>query len=293
MAAGTPLPGDRFLTGQDQTEETIHVQDIHHHDDRGPRDERGAALAQSQGDYCAQGFLSADANADDMISMDEATAAGDAIFAAMDRNGDGMVSQTEYKDCRGAWMANVSTPGAGSADDLAALGGDDGAMTGDEYAAAAMEALEGAGQPSGAQSTAADARSGDAEAATQEESAPVVLFRRMIVMPAESDRSPADMTREEVANRASQRFMMMDRNRDDRIDAEEWAQQETLNDDLEDIINMQFEEADADASGGLTREEMRAAARRRGEGAMARASEAGEGSDVGAPVIYFVFPHPL
>jgi hypothetical protein len=56
---------------------------------------------------------------------------------------------------------------------------------------------------------------------------------------------------------------------------------------------MQFEEADADASGELTQEEMRRAAERRGEEAMARAEAAGEGSDVGAPVVYFVFPRPM
>ena len=253
----------------------------------------GAALGQTQGDYCAQGFLNADANADDLISMDEAAAAGDAIFAAMDQNGDGMVSQTEYKDCRGAWMATVSAPDAGTVEDLAALDGDgDGAMTLDEYSGASMEAWEGATQPTGAQSTSAGAPSADA-ADAQGGSDPVVLFRRFIVIPGDSDRGPADMTREEAANRSAQRFMMMDRNRDDRIDAQEWAQQETLNDDLSDIINMQFEEADADASGGLTPEEMRAAAERRGEQAMARAEAAGEGSDVGAPVVYFVFPHPM
>jgi hypothetical protein len=90
------------------------------------------------------------------------------------------------------------------------------------------------------------------------------------------------MTREEAANRSAQRFMMMDRNRDGRIDAQEWAQQETLNDDLEDIINIQFGEADAYASGGLTQEEMRAAAQR-----------PSEGSDAGAPVLCFVFPHSM
>jgi Ca2+-binding EF-hand superfamily protein len=212
----------------------------------------------------------------------------------MDQDGDGMVSQAEYKDCRGAWMANVSAPEAGGTDDLAALDGDgDGAMTLDEYSGATMEAWEGATRPTGAQSTAADATSGDASAEAQEESDPVILFRRLIVIPADSDRNPGDMSREEAANRSAQRFMMMDRNRDDRIDAQEWAQQETLNDDLEDIINMQFEEADADASGELTQEEMRRAAERRGEEAMARAEAAGEGSDVGAPVVYFVFPHPM
>ena len=258
----------------------------------------GGAFAQSGNaagaDYCAQGFLNADANADDMISMDEATAAGDAIFAAMDRDGDGMVSQTDYGDCRGAWMTNVSAPEAGSTDDLAALDGDgDGAMTLDEYSGATLEAWEVATRPTGAQSTAADATSGDASAEAQEDSDPVILFRRLIVIPRDSDRSPGDMSREEAANRSAQRFMMMDRNRDDRIDAQEWAQQETLNDDLADIINMQFDEADADASGGLTQEEMRRAAERRGEEAMARAEAAGEGSDVGAPVVYFVFPHPM
>jgi Ca2+-binding EF-hand superfamily protein len=254
----------------------------------------GMAAAQSQNDYCAQGFLNADANADDMISPDEVTAAGDAIFAAMDQDGDGMVSQTEYTDCRSAWMANVSAPEAGSMEDLAALDGDgDGAMTLDEYSGASMEAWEGATQPIGAQSTSAGATSGDASAEAAGGPDPVVLFRRFIVIPTDTDRSPADMTREEVANRSAQRFMMMDRNRDDRIDAEEWAQQETLNDDLSDIINMQFEEADVDASGGLTQEEMRGAAERRGEDAMARAEQAGEGSDVGAPVIYFVYPHPM
>jgi Ca2+-binding EF-hand superfamily protein len=254
----------------------------------------GTALGQSQGDYCRQGFLNADTNADDMISADEATTAGDAIFAAMDLNSDGMVSQTEYSDCRGAWMANVSPPEAGSMDDLAALDGDgDGAMTLDDYSGASMEAWEGATQPSDAQNTAADTGSAEASGAAQGEGAPVVLFRRFILMPSDSDSSPGDMTREEAANRAAQRFMMLDRNRDDRIDAEEWAQQETLNDDLADIINMQFGETDADGSGGLTQEEMRAAAQRRGEDAMSRAEQAGAGSDLGAPVVYFVFPHPL
>jgi Ca2+-binding EF-hand superfamily protein len=254
----------------------------------------GAAVAQSSGtDYCTQGFLNADANADDMISTDEATAAGDAIFAAMDQNGDGMVSQVEYKDCRSAWMANVSAPEAWSEDDLAALDGDgDGALTLDEYSGATMEAWEGAMQPSGAQNTAADSGSADATSGDGEAS-PSIIFRRFILVPAGDDRSPADMTREEAANRSAQRFMTLDRDRDDRIDAEEWAEQETLDQDLSDVINMQFDEADADASGGLTQEEMRAAAQRRGEDAMARAEQSGEGSDVGAPVVYFVYPHPL
>lgn len=263
----------------------------------------GLATAQTAGganpsSYCDEGYWQADLDRDEIITTEEAIAGADEIFAAIDEDGDGVITQTEYADCRGAWLTHASAPDTPLAEELAALDRDgDEVLSMDEYMGAAMESWEGAAQPTDVQSTSTGAAAeGGGEASAEGRPAsgdPVVLFRRLIIVPAEGDRGPADMTREEAANRAAMRFLLLDTDRSETVDAQEWAQQESLKNDLSDVINQQFEDTDTDASGGLTREEVRAAAQRRGEEAMARAEAAGEGSDVGAPVVYFVYPHPM
>lgn len=230
----------------------------------GPR----AALAQddSPSSYCDRGFSLADTNRDDIITEEEVAAASDAEFDAIDADGDGTITPEEFAACRGAWLTHATAPDSALMDELAAIDRDrSGTASREEFVGAAV---------------------------SEGELAPNMDLPQIVLNPPGGG-EPRAMPREEAANRAAMMFLLMDANRDETVDAKEWAEQRSLNADIADIINMDFSATDVDASGDLTREEYQAGAQRRLEAARARAEAAGEGSDVGAPVVYYVYPHPM
>lgn len=272
------------------------------------------ALAQSdnqQADYCQQGFSLADTNQDDYISPEEASAAVDWEFSALDANDDGVISQTEWLDCRRAWLsAEAAEEGTSSTMpeippmDLVDEDGD-GVLTQEEFMSAAAEAHDAAAMDvSGAASTSAETSSatGDAAEESDEESdmaagdqqEQMILIPRIVFLPTEADQSRfGQMSREEMADRAAMQFIILDTDADRTVDAKEWAEQESLKNDISDVLNMQFEAADTDDSGDISREEYEAAEQRRMEQAQQMAEEQGEATDTGAPVVYYTYPHVM
>jgi len=268
------------------------------------------ALAQSgnqQADYCEQGFSLADTNQDDYVSAEESAAAVDWEFQGLDANGDGMISQSEWRDCRRAWMsAEAAEEGTSSTmpevPNFSLVDEDgDGTLTQQEFMNAASSAYDEAMTGmTGTQSTSAEgsAATGETDMSASdagEMAEPMLILRRMIVLPTVQDGDRmGQMGREEMANRAAMQFIILDTNRDRSIDAEEWDPQEsTMQNDISEVLNMQFEEADTDASGDISREEYQASGERRMQEAERMAEEAGESSDAGAPVVYYRYPDTM
>jgi len=272
------------------------------------------ALAQSgnqQADYCQQGFSMADTNQDDYVSAEEGATAADWEFQGLDANDDGMISQTEWLDCRRAWLsAEAAEEGTSSTmpeiPDMAMIDEDgDGVLTQEEFMNAAGDAYDASTMDmSGAASTSAEASSATGDAAAsqesdmaatdQQEEERMLLIRRMVFLPTQADRNRfGQMSREEMADRAAMQFIILDADADRTVDAKEWAQQESLRNDISDVLNMQFEAADTDTSGDISREEYEAAEQSRMEQAQQMAEEQGEASDVGAPVVYYTYPHVM
>ena len=175
----------------------------------------------------------------------------------------------------------------------------DGTLTQDEFMSAANRAYDEASvDMSGAASTSADGSSGSAAEQSQSDTGtsqePLLLLRRMVFLPnVQDDDWMRQMSREEMASRAGMRFILLDSNADLAVDAKEWAEQESIKNDISDVLNMQFEAADTDASGDLSRDEYEAAEERRMDQAEQKAEADGQSSDVGAPVVYYRYPHVM
>lgn len=76
----------------------------------------------------------ADANGDGVVTRDEWTAATDARFARMDRNGDGVLDDSERPDRRGPAVADATPASSGSRDG--------GKITREQYRAQAMRRFD-------------------------------------------------------------------------------------------------------------------------------------------------------
>ena len=59
-----------------------------------------AAYAQEGMDYCAEGFVKTNRDDDGIVTRAEVTEASGEEFAALDTDGDGTVTLTEFTTCR-------------------------------------------------------------------------------------------------------------------------------------------------------------------------------------------------
>jgi Ca2+-binding EF-hand superfamily protein len=278
-------------------------------------------------------FSDLDANGDGMISQDEymdcrtgwlpdpATeeALSEEDVTVLDQNKDGEVDQGEYMEAADQqYMARWSETGTGKevrdADFAPATPKGEGGVGGDAQTDAAsnpeggnpsdMEAAASKSAESGIQNKtennvqdAASGNSAEGYKATGnqgEGGQPQGLFlRRIIFVPAGDARGPGDMSHDEIAKRSAQKFLLLDTDGNKVIAPEDSAEAKAANAIVNQTINQQFNRADADRSGDISREEYAADAQARWEEARSRAESQNAQSDAGAPVVYFHYPHPM
>jgi EF hand/EF-hand domain pair len=162
-------------------------------------------------------------------------------FAAMDTDGDGMVSQAEYIDCRNAAAGETSAESDRSEANLADADADgDGVISQEEYMAAALQAHNAV--------------------VTAEARGPFVVFRRYIFLPANApEETGRDMSEQEARARSELNFASLDTDDSGDLSRAEWAERSTTIQDRGEIFLADFGEIDADRSGDLSPEEFREA----------------------------------
>lgn len=266
-------------------------------------------------------FSSLDANDDGTVTMAEYSDCrgdawtqlasntkmmSDADVSAMDTNKDGQIDQSEYMDkadqeytarwsetgtereVRDAEFAPASgTDGAGKDVGSEVEGGMATDQADDEQAAASDQS---SGQKTDEQAAASD-QATDAQAGADMQAEPKMILRRIIFIPDNSPRTIHDMGRDEVAHRAAHMFLLLDTDRNKVIDPQEQKGESAAQADMEGMLNEQFQRADADKSGDLSREEYAADMEARWQRAQERQQNANP--DVGAPVVYYRYPHPM
>jgi Ca2+-binding EF-hand superfamily protein len=237
-----------------------------------------AALAQDEADAtdpCEDGFLRVDLNEDGTVTEDEVQRAAEAAFAAYDADDSGEISAAEYAACRNALAGEPSRAADRTAASFLQTDADaDGWIDRLEFLSAAAEAR------SAADSMARGAALNEME-----------MF--VYVPAADTGTDVLGMGPEEVAARAAMTFDALDADADDRLSAEEWAEAETLKNDLSEVLNMEFEQADADASGTLDADEFASFHQWKREQAEARAREAGADTSAGAPVVHYRYDEAM
>jgi Ca2+-binding EF-hand superfamily protein len=221
-------------------------------------------------DPCNAGFYEADMNADDTITQEELEQAARASFEMIDADKSGEVTAEEYEECGNRTAGTRAMPSDRSEENFAEYDTDEsGGIDQQEFMTAASETA------------------GDLPA----EGMPSVEMRRFVFIPASMREEDASgMSTEETAARTAIMFDALDQNADDVIGPAEWAQQDAIKNDVADVLNMEFSAADTDRSGTLSADEYVASEEAKRAEAAEMAREAGEGSDAGAPVVYYRYP---
>lgn len=267
----------------------------------------GAAFAQSNesDSFCDAGYVSADTNSDGVIDKEELEKVTEAEFSSLDANNDGTVTMAEYSDCRGSWTQLASNTKTMTDADLSVLDTNkDGTIDQSEYMDKADQEYMARWGTTGTDKEVRDAEfapatpegeaGDDAQdaSATDAQAEPYLILRRMVFIPDDSKRTIGDMSRDEVAHRSAQMFLLLDTDRNKLIDPEEQKGESAQQASMDDMLSEDFKRADTDQSGDLSREEYAAETQARWEKAQEREG-AENASDVGAPVVYYRYPHPM
>lgn len=241
----------------------------------------GPVAAQSGGSdasLCQDGYVHADADDDGLISNEELRMALAEEFEDLDRDRSGDITIEEVETCLNADAGRETVATDRAIGNLTQAGTDDDEML------SAQEFMD-----------AADAAFNDLadEEMVEADDPRLTVLRRYIFLGVDgTDRSPADMTSDEIAARAAMQFRNLDTDADDRISAAEWAQESVRQRDLSTMLNIEHTEMDTDASGTVSREEYMQSRMQEIEAARGRAVQAGETSADGdgpadVPVIYY------
>lgn len=199
-----------------------------------------AASAQSQSDgtgpssFCAAEFSPAAAGA-----QGDGDNGATWEFSQLDLNGDGMISQSEYVECRNAGSGMDSADSDRSESNMDSVDADgNSAVSREEYMQAARRAHREAAQ------------------AQQPDGEPVLVFRRFIFVPvASADADMRGMSRGEASRRAEQQFGSLDSDGNDELSRSEWSQRAATISDQSERITASFGELDSDGDGALSQEE--------------------------------------
>ena len=240
----------------------------------------GAAKAQTDADttgICDGGYSMTDVDNNGYISPIEIEAYSERATTDMDADASGSISREEYVNCARKGMDVHPMREKGNLVDSGMIDADgDGMISSDEYLGYSADRAQLASE-------------GDTQAA---DDAQRLVYR----MPDESKLEFDSVPLEDVVSRSKRMFMVLDSNRDGNLSDEEYQTEIMKPIDIDDVLNREFDSMDADKSDDLTRDEMTQANTARAESAMQRSEAAtGEKSDpeVGAPVVYYVYPHTM
>jgi len=221
----------------------------------------GASNASQQaGDkslLCSTGFIASDTDGDGMITREEYDSALSKSFGALDADGDGDVTLEEYKGCmtetasadQSGTTTQADTSDQADASDTSGRDPQDlfpqladadtdqsGGVDAREYMGATYDAAQ-------------NVRAGDDPNA-------IFVLRRFVLVPASmSDETVSGMSDEETAARASQRFQSYDRDQSGEISDQEWRTTSSMENDLDTVLNMNFDAMDEDSSGSISQAE--------------------------------------
>lgn len=276
-------------------------------------------------------FSELDANGDGMVSQDEYlecrtgwmpnSAIEDTLsredVTVLDGNQDGRIDQGEFmgradQEYSARWSETGTDKEVRDADFAPVTPEDEGGV-GDTQAEAS-----GGSQGGAPAATQGDAQTAEAAKATGDSAGKGaqqgLILRRIIFLPTGDGRGPGDMSRDEVAQRSAQKFLLLDTDSNKAIEPDEGAEADDMSMEeknnivraiLHQNFNQEFDRIDADKSGDVSREEYAADAEGRWQAAKERAmsgnaqasgdaqSSGSAQSDTGAPVVYFHYPHPM
>lgn len=266
-----------------------------------------AATAQDAGTpaFCQQGYVVADTNDDGMIDAGELSAAIATEFESLDANDDGTVTAEEFAECRSA-PVEASAAGAYRTEENMAqfdLNQDQrldldefmGTVGEQEYVArwGRMPFAESVRDERGATAGMGQSAEADDESGTADRTGEAAVQHILIVPGMDATAMSAD----ERAARTAQLFVMLDADQDRAIDMPEWVSQRVEAQNLLRGIAGNFERIDTDDSGDISPAEYAAYRDRRWNWARTQAEWALDDdtdmSEVGAPVVYYRYPHPM
>ena len=235
------------------------------------------ALAQTKPDVCDGGYSVTDVDGNGYVSPIEMNAYAEQQSSTMDADKSGSVSRDEYVNCSMEMMGQQAKSEERTEADMQSLDADgDGTITQSEF----MQA--GAG-------THAKVQTGDQEAIDR-------AGRLILQIEAVPQIDIPTLSLEEYAARSGMLFVLLDTDRDAGLSREEFMAKAPPMIDISEVLNREFDSADADRSGDLTTTELIAANNKRAERAMKAAEqETGEKADPeqGPPVVYYTYPSTM
>ncbi|QFT59099.1 EF hand [Sulfitobacter sp. THAF37] len=238
----------------------------------------GAVQAQNTDDnsVCNDGYSVTDVDDNGYVSPIEMNAYAEKAIGQMDADQSGSVDKDEYVNCNNVLSGTQSASADRTERHLAALDlNDDGSISLDEYMKASADTYE-------------NAKGGDQTAATD--------AAHLIFIPADAGQPDVTtMSRNEYSARSGLMFVALDSDQDNALTKEEFMEKAPPMVDISETLNREFDEMDTDGSGDLTTSELTAANQKRADEAMENAemqSDSGA-SDMGAPVVYYSYPHTM
>ena len=194
--------------------------------------------------YCDMPWVQVDENSDGFVSQEEATGAVDSQFGAIDADGNGEITKTEYVDCKTRTGGQAAAESSRDEQNFAeADANKDSGIDRNEFRDQARQAYD------------------DSQSAADDEQALVVLRRFIWLTPEEARDASAlnDMSADEVAGRSAMTFAALDQNDDDIIDTMEWSERSPPSRMTEEWASAQFDELDSDATGSISQDEYKSA----------------------------------
>ena len=194
--------------------------------------------------YCDMPWVQVDGNSDGFVSQEEATGAIDTQFGAIDADGNGEITKTEYVDCKTRTGGQAAAESSRDEQNFAeADANKDSGIDRNEFRDQARQAYD------------------DSQSAADDEQALVVLRRFVWLTPEEAQDGSAlkDMSADEVAGRSAMTFAALDQNDDDIIDTMEWSERSPPSRMTEEWASAQFDELDDNATGSISQDEYRSA----------------------------------
>ena len=198
--------------------------------------------------YCDMPWVQVDGNSDGFVSQEEATGAIDTQFGAIDADGNGEITKTEYVDCKTRTGGQAAAESSRDEQNFAeADANKDSGIDRNEFRDQARQAYD------------------ESQSAADDEQALLVLRRFVWLTPEEAQDESAlkDMSADEAAGRSAMTFAALDQNDDDIIDTREWSQRSPSSRMTEEWASADFDKLDADATGSISQEEYRSARSKR------------------------------
>ena len=198
--------------------------------------------------FCQKPWSKIDADDNGYVSKKEAQDAAKTQFKAMDSNGDGKISQQEYNNCMNAFGSEKSAMTDRSADNFkSADANQDKQVDRTEYRDMAKQSYQAMQ---------------DAEGSSDANAQPFVILRRYVWLTpdqAKDANGMKNMSQDEAAARSAINFSALDKNGDNKLSSDEWAQGTVSTKRDQKSASAEFNKMDKDGSGSIDESEYQSA----------------------------------